>query len=96
MEMDTIAIFQNLAYPIAVSVVLFLSIAYFGKHLLKEMQEREKGNEQLRADYIEYLQKCNTELTQALKDNTAALARFSKILEIIEHKLYSNGEHQPD
>lgn len=89
--MNTVEIFQNLAYPIAVSAILFLSLVSFAKNFLKEMRERDKNNEQMRSEYINYLQKCNSELTCSIKENTEALNRFSKILEIINFKLTEDG-----
>ena len=87
MEDTTISIFQNLAYPVAVSVVLFLCVIWFGRKLLDEMKIREKNNAVLTTQYIEHLQNANSALVKALGDNTDALARFSRILEVIEHKL---------
>lgn len=87
MEETTVSIFQNLAYPVAVSVVLFLCVIWFGRKLLDEMKIREKNNAVLTTQYIEHLQNANSALVKALSDNTDALARFSRILEVIEHKL---------
>lgn len=84
---DTIGIFQNLAYPIAVSVVLFGCIAWFGRKLLEIIKAREADNNRLIAQYLEFLQKANIELSKAVSDNADALLRFSKVLELIEHKL---------
>lgn len=86
-----IDVFQNLAYPIAVSAILFFSIISFIKSFLKEIRERDRNNEQLRNEYISYLQKCNSELASSIKENTEALNRFSKILEIINYKLENDG-----
>lgn len=93
---ETISIFQNLAYPVAVSVILFLCIIWFGRRMLDEIKAKEQKNAQLISQYIEHLQTANGALVKALTDNTDALTRFSRLLEIIEHKLTSNGNAQPN
>ena len=35
---ETVSIFQNLAYPVAVSVILFLCAIWFGRKMLEEMR----------------------------------------------------------
>lgn len=84
---DTIAVFQNLAYPIAVSVVLFLCLAWFGRRMLDEVKDEKKRHNELQVKIFDYLQKANAELSKAIADNADALSRFSKVLEIIEHNI---------
>ncbi len=84
---ETVSIFQNLAYPIAVSVVLFLSLAWFGRRMLDEVREEKKMHNDLQTKIFDYLQKANAELTKAISDNADALVRFSKTLEILEHNI---------
>jgi hypothetical protein len=78
--MDFINIFQSLAYPVAVSVILFIAGGYFAKRILAQMHERETENNKLRDQYIEYLQKSNAELTGAIRENATAFNRFSETL----------------
>lgn len=84
---ETVGIFQNLAYPIAVSVVLFVCIAWFGRKMLDIFKTRESDNNKLVTKYLEHLETANTTLSKALSDNADALLKFSKVLEVIEHKL---------
>jgi sensor domain CHASE-containing protein len=84
---DAVGIFQNLAYPVAVSVILFLAVFFIVKKMLAEMQLREEANTKLRDKYIEYLQKSNAELVSAINENSKAFNRFSQVLEKIERKL---------
>lgn len=84
---ETIGIFQNLAYPIAVSVVLFVGLAWFGRKMLDIFKTRESDSNKLVAKYLEHLETANTTLAKALNDNADALLRFSKVLELIERKL---------
>lgn len=89
METEAVSIFQNLAYPVAVSVILFLAVGYFGKKILLEMHERETSNTKLRDQYIDYLQKANSELTSAVRENATAFNNFSKTLEDFKNALQS-------
>ena len=82
---DTVAVFQNLAYPIAVSVVLFMCLAWFGRRMLDEVREEKKRHTDLQQKIFDYLQKANAELSKAIADNADALVRFSKVLEFMEH-----------
>ena len=81
MEETTFNIFQNLAFPIAVSAVLFVGGFYFAKKMLQEMHEREQSNLKLRDQYIAYLQMANTELIGAIKENSTAFNNFSQTLD---------------
>jgi hypothetical protein len=89
METEFVSIFQNLAYPVAVSVILFLIGGYFGKKILAQMHEREVANAKLRDQYIDYLQKANTDLTSAVRENATAFNNFSKTLEEFKEVLKS-------
>lgn len=89
METEFVSIFQNLAYPVAVSAILFLIGGYFGKKILAEMHEREVANAKLRDQYIDYLQKANADLTSAVRENATAFNNFSKTLEEFKEVLKS-------
>jgi hypothetical protein len=91
---ETVSIFQNLAYPVAVSVILFLCAIWFGRKMLEEMRTKEKNYATLFTQYVDFLQKSNSALSKALTDNADALLKFSRVLEIFEHKL--NGNAQPN
>lgn len=98
METDFINIFQSLAYPVAVSVLLFAAIGYFSKKLLEDMKQREVENIKLRDKFIEYLQDNQKQLTTVINENAAAfketsmaINKFSIILEKIEKKMDNNN-----
>lgn len=105
MEADFINIFQSLAYPVAVSVLLFAAIGYFSKKLLEDMKQREVENIKLRDKFIEYLQDTQKQLTTvinenaiaykenavAFKETSMAINKFSIILEKIEKKMDNNN-----
>jgi len=77
---ETVSVFQNLAYPVAVSVILFIAFGIFARKIMNEMHEREEANNKLRDQYIDYLQKSNAELTSAIRENATAFNRFSETL----------------
>lgn len=101
MEVDFVTIFQSLAYPVAVSVLLFIAIGYFSKKMLEDMRQREAENIKLRDKFIEYLQVSHTNLANvinenamaykenaaAFKETSKAINRFSLILEEIEKRM---------
>ena len=88
-KMETIInIFQTLAFPVAINVVLFLFIWWFGKRTLEENKQRYEQLEQRGNEYIKFLQTANIEQTAtaketaaALKENAQALNRFSMVME---------------
>jgi len=104
METDFINVFQSLAYPVAVSALLFAAIGYFSKKLLEDMKQRELENFKLRDKFIEYLQETQRKLTTvinenataskenavAFKETSIAINKFSVILEKIEKKIENN------
>ena len=90
METEFVSIFQSLAYPVAVSVILFIAIGYFAKKMLEYIKKHEEENNKLRDQYIAYLQKANAELIGVVKENTVAFNSFSIVLEKIEKKLKTN------
>lgn len=95
METDILNIFQSLAFPVAINVVLFIFIWRFGKKLLDENKLRYDQMEKRSNDFVVYLQTANIEQTAAikesaaaakenaaaLKENAQALNRFSLMLE---------------
>lgn len=93
METSIIHIFETFAYPIAVSVVLFLTVYQFGKKILADIRSREESSSKLRDQYIAYLQMANVELTAAVKENATAFNRFSAVLERLENTI-NNGNKQ--
>lgn len=94
MEASAVEIFQNLAYPVAVSVILFVAMGWFGKKALEIVRKNNEENVKLRDKYIEYLQFANTELVGAIKENSTAFNRFSEVLEKLEKKLKANNEQK--
>ena len=93
MEAETaVSVFQNLAYPVAVSVILFVAMGWFGKKIFEYIRKHEEENNKLRDQYIAYLQKANAELIGVVKENTVAFNSFSIVLEKIEKKLKANSE----
>ena len=87
MEETFINVFQSLAYPVAVSVILFAAMGWFGKKALEYINKNNEESLKLRDKYIEYLQFANTELVGAIKENSTAFNRFSEVLEKLEKKL---------
>jgi len=94
MEESFINIFQTLAYPVAVSILLFFAIGYSSKKMWEDVHKREDENLKLRDKFIEYLQDSHSKLTSVINENAAAaketaiaINRFSVILEKIEKKI---------
>ncbi|MBR4324779.1 MAG: hypothetical protein IKP73_04520 [Bacteroidales bacterium] len=94
METDFISIFQSLAYPVAVSAILFWAIWHIGKQTVENINKRETEYAKIQQQHIAYMQAQNLELMGAIKENTltfreliSALNRFSKVLESLEKKL---------
>ena len=86
---EAVSIFQNLAYPIAVSVILFIAVAWLARKNDETAKKNNEENNRLRDQYISYLQSANAELTKAVKENATAFNRFSQVLERIENKINS-------
>ncbi len=98
MEIDFINIFQTLAYPVAVSAVLFYVLWRIGKQTIESINHREQEYTKIQQQHIAYMQAQNLELMGAIKENTltfreliSALNRFSKVLENLERKLIINN-----
>ena len=78
--MDVVNIFQNLAFPVAVCVVLFCVLIYFFKKIIEIIREAIKQVTDERQEHLEHLKTVNVELTKVIAENTAAFNRFSTIL----------------
>lgn len=78
--MDVVNIFQNLAFPVAVCVVLFAVLIYFFKKIIEIIREAIKQVTAERQEHLEHLKTVNVELTKVIQENTAAFNRFSTIL----------------
>ncbi len=98
MELDFINIFQSLAYPVAVSAVLFYVLWRIGKQTIESINHREQEYTKIQQQHIAYMQAQNLELMGAIKENSltfreliSALNRFSKVLENLERKLIINN-----
>lgn len=98
MELDFINIFQSLAYPVAVSAVLFWAIWKIGRQTVENINKREVEYAKVQQQHIAYMQAQNLELMGAIKENSqtfreliSALNRFSKVLENLEKKLIINN-----
>jgi len=92
---EFINIFQNLAFPVAINVVLFIFIWWFGKKILEDNRQRYEQMSKRSDEYIKFLQLAHVEQTgairesataakenaAALKENAQSLNRFSVVLE---------------
>ena len=85
--MDVVNIFQNLAFPVAVCVVLFCVLIYFFKKIIEIIRESIKQVTAERREHLEHLKTVNVELTKVIQENTSAFNRFSSIL----NKLIKEG-----
>ena len=85
--MDFVNIFQNLAFPVAVCVVLFAVLIYFFKKIIEIIREAIKQVTAERQEHLEHLKTVNVELTKVIQENTSAFNRFSSIL----NKLIKEG-----
>jgi hypothetical protein len=88
METDILNIFQSLAFPVAINVVLFVFIWWFGRRIMDDNKQRYEQLEKRSNEYIQFLQTAHIEQTAAAKENAAALKenaqalnRFSVVLE---------------
>lgn len=79
--MNILDIFQQLAYPVAVSVFLFAILAYFTKRALAMFNNMIKESEAKQREYVEYLKECNAKLVSVIEDNTAIFKKFSFLIE---------------
>jgi hypothetical protein len=79
-------IFEQLAFPVAVCVILFVILFFFIKKALGMLTEILKGNEQKQADYVDYLKTSNAKLIAVIEKNTEAIQKFSYVLEKITDK----------
>ena len=78
--MDTLEIFQNLGFPIAVCAVLFMVLSFFIKKSIELIHEYHNESIEERKSHITHLQTINSELAKIIQDNTTALNKFSGIL----------------
>jgi hypothetical protein len=76
-------IFENLAFPVAVCVILFCILFFFVKKALSMLTEILKGNEQKQSEYVDYLKTSNAKLISVIEKNTEAIQKFSYVLENI-------------
>jgi len=81
MDMDMVNIFQNLAFPVAVCVVLFAVLIFFVKKSIEMFREVIARIAEERKEHLEHLKTTNVELTKVIQENTSAFNRFSGILE---------------
>jgi flagellar biosynthesis/type III secretory pathway M-ring protein FliF/YscJ len=89
METEFVGIFQSLAYPVAVSVILFMAVWFGAKSVLADIRRREEANTKLRDQYIQFLQEAHVKLTAAIEQNSTAFNRFSQTLQKLEKQLAS-------
>lgn len=75
------SIFEQLAFPVAVCVILFVILFFFIKKALGMLTEILKGNEQKQAEYVDYLKTSNAKLVSVVEKNTEAILKFSYVLE---------------
>lgn len=75
------SIFESLAFPVAVCVILFVILFFFIKKALGMLTEILKGNEQKQAEYVDYLKTSNAKLVSVVEKNTEAILKFSYVLE---------------
>lgn len=78
---NLIDIFDKLAFPVSVCVVLFCILMYFIKHALKMLSEMLKANADAQKEHIDYLKQSNARLVTVIEDNTDTIKKFSFILE---------------
>ena len=78
--MDVVNIFQNLAFPVAVCVVLFCVLIFFVKKSVEMIREVINRITEERKEHLEHLKSTNIELTKVIQENTSAFNRFSSIL----------------
>lgn len=78
---DMLEIFNQLAFPIAVCVVLFGILMYFVKHALKLLSDMLKANAETQKEHIAYLKESNARLVSVVEDNTKTIQKFSYVLE---------------
>lgn len=74
-------IFDKLAFPVSVCVVLFAILMYFVKHALKMLAETLKANAAEQKEYVAYLKESNARLVSVVEDNTETIKKFSYVLE---------------
>lgn len=82
-----VEVFQSLAYPVAVSVILFMAMGYFAKRMLDDIHKRDEENIKLRDQYVAFLQMSNVELTGALKENASAAQNNAEALKEVSSAL---------
>lgn len=75
------SIFEQLAFPVAVCVILFVILFFFIKKALGMLTAILKGNEQKQAEYVDYLKTSNAKLVSVVEKNTEAILKFSYVLE---------------
>lgn len=75
------SIFEQLAFPVAVCVILFVILFFFIKKALGMLTEILKGNELKQAEYVDYLKTSNAKLVSVVEKNTEAILKFSYVLE---------------
>mgnify|MGYP003296233404 CR=1 FL=1 len=80
MEETFLTIFQQLAFPVAVSVVLFVFVFYLMKAQKKQQEEYIKNLQEQQNEYIQSLKQTNSNLVAIISDNTKAFNRFSTLM----------------
>lgn len=79
--MQTVEIFQNLAFPIAVCCILFISMGFFLKYIAGVITKRLEVSEEERKENTKYLMEANSKLIATVDKNTEAILKFSYLLE---------------
>lgn len=94
--MDFQSLFQNIAFPVAVSVLLFW---FLYKIVQKEIKQNDTAMQIItdaNKKHIEDLQTQNERLTKIIADNTAVIAENTKVykqlISIIEY-IKNKAEH---
>lgn len=84
--MDFLNLFENIAFPVAVSVLLFWFLYQIVKKEIKQNDTAMQIISEANKKHIEYLENQNEKLSKIIAENTTAFNSLIDILKFIKNR----------
>ena len=87
---EYLGLFQNLAFPVAMCVVLLVAIGIFTKKLLALVESMMNKHDEERKKIFDYMRTANAEQNAIIKENTETNKKVVSLLILVHKELKAN------